>query len=208
MPRLKDLKDQQLYRIDRAVSYGVIDAIFRGTIDVSLIREQWDPLVRVASSLRNRTAPAYVVLERLAASSPSDRLAKALTMLGRVVKSTYILRYLGEADIRDRVQLQLNRGESRHELARRIFFANQGVFRTGDYEEIMNKVTSLSVLSNAVLVWNTVRIAEILHDLEKSTGKTVPSEYLARISPLAHAHVIPSGTYNFDRAADGDPRLP
>jgi hypothetical protein len=30
--------------------------------------------------------------------------------------------------------------------------------RSGDYEEIMNKVTVLSVLSNAVLVWNTVRI--------------------------------------------------
>jgi hypothetical protein len=38
--------------------------------------------------------------------------------------------------IRDRVQLQLNRGESRHELVRQLFFANQGAFRTGDYEEV------------------------------------------------------------------------
>ena len=63
---------------------------------------------------------------------PDDRLARALTMLGRIVKTTYILRYLHDAAIRDRVQLQLNRGESRHELARNLFFANQGSFRTGD----------------------------------------------------------------------------
>ena len=136
------------------------------------------------------------MLDRLAASSPSDRLAKALTTLGRVVKTTYLLRYLHDAALRDRVYLQLNRGESRHELARRLFFANQGAFRSGDYEEIMNKVSALSLLSNAVLVWNTVRIGEIVRGLE-ARGDAVARTALARVSPLAHAHVIPSGTYRF-----------
>lgn len=48
------------------------------------------------------------------------------------------------------VLIQLNRGEHRHALARRIFFGNQGVFRTGGYEEMMNKASALSLLSNAV----------------------------------------------------------
>jgi TnpA family transposase len=43
-------------------------------------------------------------------------------MLGRAVKTTYILRYLHDGALRDRVHLQLNCGESRHELARRLFF--------------------------------------------------------------------------------------
>jgi TnpA family transposase len=80
-----------------------------------------------------------VVVQRLANSSPSDRLAKALTMLGRVVKTIYILKYLNEEDLRHRVQLQLNRGEHRHSLARWIFLADQGEFRTGDYQEIMKQ---------------------------------------------------------------------
>ncbi len=33
--------------------------MFRGTIDSDLVREQWDALVRVAASLRQRTAPAH-----------------------------------------------------------------------------------------------------------------------------------------------------
>lgn len=114
-------------------------------------------------------------------------------MLGRIVKTIYILRYL-----------QLNRGESRHELARRLFFANQGAFRTGDYEEIMNKVSALAVLSNAVLVWNTVRMAEILRALETTSGAPTAAADLARISPLGHAHVIPSGTYHFARATSDE----
>ncbi len=203
MPRLKDLKDQQLWRMDRKTSYGAIDQLFSGTVDPALIAEQWDQLVRVASSLRNRTAPAHVVIDRLAASSPSDRLAKAMmmTMLGRTVKTTYIMRYLHDPAMRDRGHLQLNRGESRHDLAQRLFFANQGAFRTGDYKEIMNKVSALALLANAVLVWNTVRIAEILRGLEGSTGKPVPMEDIARVAPLAYAHVIPSGTYHFPARA-------
>jgi TnpA family transposase len=203
MPRLKDLKDQQLYRPDRE-PLGVLVSIMDATVDPALIREQWDQLVRVAASLKNRTAPAHLVLERLAGSPRSDRLAKALTALGRIVKTTYILRYLHDPAMRDRVHLQLNRGESRHELARRLFFANQGAFRTGDYEEIMNKVSALALLSNAVLFWNTVRIAEIVESIA-ATGQTVRPEHLARISPLAHAHVIPSGTYHFARAAEPHP---
>jgi len=201
MPRLKDLANQQLYRLDRSATYGEIDVLFRGTIDTALLREQWDALVRVAASLRQRTAPAHVVLDRLAASAPSDRLARALTMLGRAVKTTYILRYLHDSALRDRVHLQLNRGESRHELARRLFFANQGAFRSGDYEEIMNKVSALSILSNAVLVWNTVQYAQIIEGLRTSSGKPLDTKDLERISPLAHSHVIPSGTYHFAEAA-------
>jgi len=201
MPRLKDLADQQLYKLDRVESYGELDALLRQRVSTDLIREQWDQLVRVAASLRNRTAPAHVVLERLASSSPSDRLAKALTALGRIVKTIYILRYLLDPQIRHRVQLQLNRGEARHRLARRLFFANQGVFRTGDYEEIMNKVSALSVLSNAVLVWNTVQMARIVEALS-ANGDPVSRADLARVSPLAHAHVIPNGTYNFAQILD------
>jgi hypothetical protein len=78
----------------------------------------------------------------------------------------FVLRYLSDPELRYRVQLQLNRGEARHELVGRcLFFANRGEFRSGDAEEIMNKASSLRLLSNAVLVWNTLRITEIVNQL-------------------------------------------
>jgi hypothetical protein len=36
-------------------------------------------------------------------------------------------------------------------------------------------------------------------DLERTSGKPVEGDDLARISPLLYEHVIPSGTYFFER---------
>ena len=194
VPRLKDLPDQVLSRIDRDTDYGVLQPLFRGRINLDLIIEQWDQLVRLAASLKDRLTPAHVVMQRLANANASDRLAGALTQLGRLMKTLHILRYIEEAPLRDAVQLQLNRGEFRHTLAKALFFANQGDFRSGDYEEVMNKASCLSLLSNAVLVWNTVHIARVVDQL-RSAGHEVKNEDLARVSPLVHAHVIPNGSY-------------
>jgi len=208
MPRLKDLPDQVLSRIDRDADYGALQPLLRGRINVELILEQWDQLVRLAASLKDRLTPAHVVMQRLANANASDRLAGALTQLGRLMKTLHILRYIHEAPLRDAIQLQLNRGEFRHTLAKSLFFANQGGFRSGDYEEVMNKASCLSLLSNAVLVWNTVHIAHIVDQL-RAAGHEVRDEDLARISPLAHAHVIPNGSYfqSPRRRAEAAPEL-
>ena len=111
-----------------------------------------------------------------------------------LLKTEYILQYLTDSDLRDKVQRQLNKGEHRHALARWIFFANQGRFQVGDYEEIMNKASCLSLVSNAVLYWNTVKMSEIIKQLE-SNGEMISDIALSHISLLPHRHVIPMGTY-------------
>ena len=60
----------------------------------------------------------------------------------------------------------------------------------------------LSLLSNAVLVWNTVRIAEIVSRL-RASGEEILDNDLARVSPLCRAHIIPTGTYSFDPEMPG-----
>ena len=155
---------------------------------------KWDELVRLAASLKDRLAPAHVVMQRLANASTANLLAGALTQLGRLMKTIHILRYIQEQPLRDAIQLQLNRGEFRHTLARALFFANWGRFRSGDYEEVMNKASSLSLLSNAVLVWNTVHIAAIVDRL-RAAGHQIKDADLARVSPLIHAHINANGSY-------------
>lgn len=86
------------------------------------------------------------------------------------------------------------RGEFRHTLAKWLFFANQGAFRLGDYEEIMNKASCLSLLSKAVLVWNTVHINRIVARLRKD-GNIILGEDLSRVSHLMRKHITPNGSY-------------
>lgn len=205
MPRLADLPDQRLYKFDREIDMGDLECLFEPPVDLALIREQWDQLVRVAASLKNKVAPAHVVLHRLVNASPSDRVAKALTALGRIVKTVYLLRYISDPALRRKVQKQLNRGESRHSLVKWLFFANRGVFRTGDLDEIMNKASCLSLLSNAVLVWNTIEMEKIIIKLRVS-GQHVDDTDIALSSPLPHRHVIPNGSY-FNHPSQKQPSI-
>lgn len=197
MPRIKDLKSQQLYRIDKNMIYGQIDTLLKKNIDMDLISEQWDQMVKVAASLRNKLSSATEVIRRLSKGSPSDKLFKAFTHLGRLIKTEYILRYLTDSALRDKVQRQLNKGEHRHALSRWIFFANNGKFQVGEYEEIMNKASCLSLVSNAVLYWNTVKMSDAVSQL-KDNGESISDKSLSHISLLPRSHVIPMGTYFVD----------
>lgn len=173
---------------------GVFTPLLNKTADLDIIEEQWDSMIHVVRSLKEKTAPAHIIVQRLTSSFPSDRLSKAFTNLGRLIKTQYILRYITDSDLRRTVQLQLNKGEYRHKLPRWIFFANQGEFTTGDYEEIMNKASALSLVSNAILYWNTSRISNIVDSLRQQ-GETVSDETLSHISLLPYKHVLPNGTY-------------
>ena len=112
--------------------------------------------MRVAASLKQKLSPAHEVVRRLSKGSPSDQLSKAFTHLGRLLKTEYILQYITDSNLRDKVKSHLNKGEHSNQLARYIFFANHGRFQVGDYEEIMNKASCLNLVSNAILYWNTI----------------------------------------------------
>ena len=197
MPRIRDLKDQQLYRVDKEFDYGDFKPLLNKTVDLAIIEEQWEAMIRVTLSLKQRTVSAHIVVQRLTNSFPSDRLSKAFTNLGRIIKTQYILRYLTQPDLRKTIQRQLNKGEYRHKLPRWIFFADQGEFTTGDYEEIMNKASCLSLVSNAILYWNTVKINAIVEGLREQ-GEVIEDETLSHISLLPYRHILPNGTYFID----------
>ena len=204
MPRLKNLASRRLFKpvgspeegLFGSRSYPQLDALFSATVDLNLIAEQWEGLVRVAASLKNRVVSANVIARRLASSASSNRLAKALLHLGQLVRTIYLLRYFNDPNMRQQVRTQLNRGEARQDLAQWLFFADQGMFRSGDYYQIMNRASCLSVLSNAVLVYNTLRIGRVL-ERAKAQGQECSPEAIAHVSPLARRHVIVNGTYDF-----------
>jgi TnpA family transposase len=195
MPRIRDLKDQQLYRIDKTFDYGIFTPLLNKKANIDIVQEQWDAMLHVTLSLKQRPVPAHVVVQRLTSSYPSDRLSKVFTNLGRIIKTQYILRYLwGDSELHRTIQRQLNKGEYRHKLPRRIFFADHGEFTTGDYEEIMNKASCLSLVSNAILYWNTIKINDIVENLRQQ-GEVIDIETLSHISLLPFKHVLPNGTY-------------
>lgn len=112
---------------------------------------------------------------------------------------------LAEVNKRRRVGVQLNIGEALHALRRYLFFANHGRIRRGQLDEQMNQASCLNLVTNAVVAWNTIYIAEIIQQLE-SEGHHIHDEDLLHLSPARYKHINPYGRYHFDIEQSPDPK--
>src|SRR5712692_10135615 len=86
----------------------------------------------------------------------------------------------------------LNKGESLHALRDFLFVGDKGVIRRKQYEAQTNQAMCLNVVTNAVVVWNTVYMQAVLDQL-RAEGYRVQEEDLAHLSPARFEHVNPYG---------------
>jgi TnpA family transposase len=87
-PRIKDIKDQTLYKIDRQQLYPNLDPILSGTIKPNLIRTAWDETVRVIASIEDRIVSPSLVLNRLGSDARQNSVYQCLAEIGRVQKTS------------------------------------------------------------------------------------------------------------------------
>jgi TnpA family transposase len=64
---------------------------------------------------------ASLLIAKLQASSRQSALAEALHEYGRLIRTSYVCRYVTDPELRRRVRRQLNNGESLHALRRDLF---------------------------------------------------------------------------------------
>ena len=76
-------------------------------------------------------------------------------------------------------------------------FARQGELRKRKPEELAEQSHCLTLVTNAVIVWNTIYIAAILDDLVQK-GYIVNEADIAHLSPSRFDHINPYGKYRFD----------
>ncbi len=203
-PRLRDLSDQTLYRARKGVDYGVLTPALKKDIKVHLIIEHWDDLNRVAASLKDGLIRPSILISKLQAMQQHNPLQQALQELGRIAKTLHILEYVDDPAFRRRVLIGLNKGEHLHSLARDIAFGRQGRLHDRGYEAQLNRASALSLVINAIAVWNTRYFEQAQAKLTQQ-GIPVPEEVWQHLSPLQWAHIHLNGSYHFtDVELEGD----
>jgi Tn3 transposase DDE domain len=110
-------------------------------------------------------------------------LTRALQEYGRLNKTIFILRYLLDEPYQRRIGAQINKGEALHALRGFLFVANEGKIRRHYDEEQLNQVSCLNLVTNAVVLWNTVYMSAVLDQL-RSEGYNV--EAILRIFYCSH----------------------
>lgn len=197
-PRLRDLGDRQLYKLKTDTTlYPLLDARLIGRIDLTRLLEGWDDLARVAGSLKRGYVTASLLISRLQAYPRQGQLTKLLQEYGRLIKTIFVLRYLEDEALRRRVHTQLNKGEKLHDLRKFLFFAREGVVSQKYEEGQANQAGCLNLLTNAVIVWNTVYMQAALDAIRKE-GYPVQEEDLPHLWPIRFAHIHRYGKYEFD----------
>jgi TnpA family transposase len=135
-PRIRDLDCQRLYQ-HGTLPAGETSELLRHRLRPELITPHGDSLFRLAASLKHGWAPASLLLSRLQASGPRNPIARALQEYGRLVKTNFILEWLGGEQLRRRYGRQLNKGENLNGLRRVLFYAYEGqLTTTGELEGI------------------------------------------------------------------------
>ena len=198
-PRLADTGEARFWRLDSKAHYGVLDGIARQKVKVHLIENSWDDMLRVAGSLKLGKVSALEIMRVLQKGGKPSTLGKAIGELGRVAKTLYLLNYIDDEDYRRRILIQLNRGESRHSLARAICHGNKGEIRQRYREGQEDQLNALGLVTNAVILWNTLYMDRALDHL-RAQGLEIDPDDIARLSPLGHIHINMLGRYYFELA--------
>jgi TnpA family transposase len=196
-PRIKDIKDQTLYKMDRQQCYSNLDPILSGSIKPHLIRNAWDETVRVIASMEERIVSASLVLHRLGSYARQNSVYQALSEIGRVQKTIHILKTIDDEEYRRRMSRELNKGEASHDLSRFLSFGKEGAMRGREFGDQLHTFSCLSILHNAVVAWNTIQVGKIVSQL-RGEGQQIEDETLSHVTPLLRKHINPFGRYYFD----------
>ena len=196
-PRLADFGESRFWRMNPKADYGALHGLARQRINVARITRNWDDLLRVAGSLKMGTVSASELVRGLQGGGRPSTLGRAIGEVGRAAKTLYLLNYLDDEAYRRRILTQLNRGESRHGVARAIFHGQRGELRQRYREGQEDQLGALGLVVNAVVLWNTRYLDAALAQV-RTASATIKPEDMERLSPLLLDHINVLGRYEFN----------
>jgi TnpA family transposase len=193
-PRIRDLGERKLYVADRAMAEGLPDAVLGGVINRSTIEENWAEVLRLAASIRAGIVPPSVILKKLAAFPRQNALHRTLREMGRLERAIFTCEWLLDPELRRRSNGNLNKGESRHALARAVFFHRLGELRDRTAEDMAHRASGLNLVVNAIVLWNTTYLARAVAYVRRQ-GVALTDEELSHVAPVRWDHIALTGDY-------------
>jgi TnpA family transposase len=206
-PRVKDLKDRKLYTVEKPGTWPLLEPLIGDTVETAAILGQWTELTRLKASIETGTVVPSVILRKLASAGAGNLLSRALRALGRIERTLFTLQWLSDPALRQRSHAGLNKGEASNALRRAVFFHRQGEIRDRTFENQSFRASGLSVITAAIVHWNTVYLDRAVRQL-RAQGVTVPDDLLAHVAPLGWEHIGLTGDYVWTEANPAAPFRP
>ena len=198
MPRFKNIHEQKLCLPDKNadIHYPNLRHILQDAIDWELILKQYDEMVKYTTALRLGTAEAEAILKRFTRPNQQHSTYKALSELGRVIKTIFLCNYLMHEDVRREIQEGLNVVENWNSANNFIYYGRRGEVSTNDVEAQEITILSMHLLQSCLVYVNTLMVQEVLTEPEWYDRMT--EEDWRGLTPLFYLHINPYGQFDLD----------
>lgn len=198
MPRLKRIGVQRLYLPETGTkaAYPHLQPVLNRAINWELIRQQYDQMIKYATALRLGTAETEVILKQFNRSETQHPTHRALTELGRAVKTIFLCRYLHSGALRQEIQEGLNVVERWNGANDFIFYGRNGEFASNRRDQQELSALALHLLQISMVYVNTLMIQRVLSEPDWM-AQMQPEDWRA-LTPLLWHHVTPYGAFHLD----------
>ena len=200
-PRIKDLGSQQLYGFKSKKEYADLDyqLIPDHTINTALIEKHWDDILRVMASLKLGKTTAEQVLKRLNSYSQQNPLQRAMKEFGKIIKSSFILKYYDDLALRPSIEKMLSHLELMNRFAKAVFFSNNQEFQVATKEEQEKIIQCRLLLQNAIVLWNYMYLSEMLTKVQSQEELEEIMAVIKNSTAVVWHHVNMMGEYDFTK---------
>lgn len=198
LPRLKAIASQKLSlpAVGSGTDYPHLEPILSQPIKWDLITQQYDEMIKYTTALRLGTADAEAILRRFTRNNLQHPTYKALSELGKAVKTIFLCHYLHSQTLRREIHEGLNVVENWNSANGFIFYGGKGEMATNRLEDQELSVLSLHLLQLCLVYVNTLMIQQIL--AEPGWKNRLNGVDLRALSPLIYAHINPYGRFELD----------
>jgi TnpA family transposase len=198
MPRLANLRKQKLSQCELGdyQTYKNLQAVLGDCIDWQLIQEQYHQMVKYAAAMKEGYADPESVLRRFTRNNLKHPTYRALSQLGKVVKTIFICQYLMHESIRQEIQEGLNVIELWNGVSKFIFYGRSGEISSNHEKTQTLSVLSLHLLQLSMVYVNTLMLQKIL--VEHRLLNILTDDDKRAITPLIYEHINPYGLFRLD----------
>ena len=198
LPRLKAIHAQRLYRPEpgQPDAFPHLQPVLSRPIQWDLIRQQYDEMVKYASALRLSLADTESILRRFTRNNLQHPTYKALSELGKALRTIFLCRYLRSPALRREIHEGLNVVEHWNSANAFILFGKGSEFTSNRREQQEVTMLALHLLQNALIYINTLMVQQVLSTEDWEERLTM--EDRRGMTPLFHGHINPYGTFHLD----------
>ncbi len=195
--RIANLKQKTLFSIDMVSNYKEkgYKILPHERVNYENIITHWDNILRVVCSIKLGHAKASDLFRQLNSYDRQNPLYKALSDLGKLFRTIYILRYVDDPEIRASVEAVLANGEHSNVFSRAVM--GNEPYRWLTQREQLIAEGCKRLMMNAINYYNHLLMLKMLAQCKTAEERQEKLKLIVQTNTHTWSHINLKGTYDF-----------